>query len=131
MAEATLTATQAIESGKVDGFDWRDFESKWKWCDPDGNLIIHLTDDIPRPKFALFQNVYYKGRKGKITGMDYVSTFRAIKEKIRPGWTYTVSFCCGTYAEFPTAEEVLKAPPTEYYVRKHNLEPCWEDWRDV
>ncbi|MBD2156277.1 hypothetical protein [Leptolyngbya sp. FACHB-16] len=84
----------------------------------DTKIITTIPENVPAPKFELFQQVSLNKRRGTIVGMTYTSALEALAMRLDAyGWTYDVSFVYGL-----PPEQAIGADETEEDVAEDRIE---------
>jgi hypothetical protein len=94
-----------------------------------------LPENIPAPKFQLFQQVRIKGDRslpevGCITGLYYIDFRNALSDGLDMGWKYTVDFLIAATEEeaLTLAENRIDAEERELEMANKELLDYQENW---
>ena len=82
-------------------------------------IIMTIPEDIPAPKFELFQKVRYGHATGVISGLEWIDIFQALRDGIDyTGWQYAVNY---TYGVKPP-EKLVGSSDSVFYISEDALE---------
>ena len=82
-------------------------------------LSLEIPENVPKPKFKLFEEAYYGKHKGTIVGMAYENPLEALRQSSQPGWRYDLSYSLKT-----TPLEAVSVSEDDTLIYEDSLSRC-------